>query len=344
MKILKDWKFLLGVGLSLLFIWLAFRKVDFHQMMQAFTAANYWWLIPTVIITFIAHGLRTLRWRYLLDPIERVPLKPLFSALMIGYLFNVFLPAHLGEFIRAYLLAKKRSLSSSVVFGTIVMERIIDVAALFICMALAVLVFPFPDWVRMGGYITFAGIAALFAVLILTKKYPKPALTLVDRLFNPVAPHLAVKLKNVIESFLRGIVPLARPSDYLVVTVLSVLIWACYGYAFQLVLYSFNFVATYSLPWTTSLVLLVITTFGVLVPSSPGYVGTYHWLCQQSLALPAFNVPESPALTFAIVMHAINFVPILVVGLTLLASEGLSFKGLQARAHLHESGETEKDA
>ncbi len=343
MKLLKDWKFLLGLALSLFFMYLAFHKVNFSQMGQAFTAANYWWLLPTLVVIFMAHGLRTLRWRYLLDPIERVPFMPLFSSLMIGYLFNVFLPAHLGEFVRAYLLGKKRALSSSAIFGTVVMERIIDVAALFVCMAVAIVVFPFPSWVRMGGYLTFAFIAVLFAGLVILKKYPRPAYALIDKLFHRVAPHLTEKIKQVMESFLRGIVPLAKPSDYLVVAILSILIWACYGYAFQLVLYSFNFVETYSLPWTTSLVLLVITTFGVLVPSSPGYVGTYHWLCQQSLALPAFNVPESPALTFAFVMHGINFVPILVVGLILLSYEGLSFKNLQAKAHMTEDAPAAKN-
>ncbi len=329
---MKNWKVGLGILISALFLYLAFRKVDFAQMGHAFAAANYWWLIPTLAITFVAHGLRTLRWRYLLEPIHTIPLKPLFSALMIGYLFNDILPAHLGEFVRAYVLGKKQPVSSSAIFGTIVMERIIDVFSLFMLMAVALLVFPFPDWVRMGGYLTFLVIAVIFVVLLLLKKYPQPAFALMDRLIGRASPHLNDRLKRMLESFLNGIVPLRRPSHYLIVTVLSVVIWACYGAAFQLVLYSFDFIAAYHLPWTTSLVLLVITTFGVLVPSSPGYVGTYHWLCQQALALHPFSVPDSQALTFAIVMHGINFLPIIVVGLAMLSIEGLSFKSLKSSA------------
>lgn len=331
-RIMKNWKLILGIIISALFLYLAFRKVDFAQMGQAFAAARYWWLIPTVAITFIAHGLRTLRWRYLLAPIRPIPFMPLFSALMIGYFFNDFLPAHLGEFVRAYVLGRKQPVSSSAIFGTIVMERVIDVFTLFLLMAVALLVFPFPNWVRMGGYLTFGFIALLFIALLLLKRYPEPAMNALQRLAGRRFPHLAGKIKSMLESFLNGIVPLRRPSHYLMVTVLSLLIWACYGMAFQFVLYSFDFIRIYALPWTTSLVLLVITTFGVLVPSSPGYVGTYHWLCQQALALPPFLVPDSQALTFAIVMHGINFLPVILVGLIMISLEGLSFKSLKSSA------------
>jgi glycosyltransferase 2 family protein len=329
---MKNWKLGLGILISALFLYLAFRKVDFAQMGHAFAAANYWWLIPTVAITFVAHGLRTLRWRYLLEPIHTVPFKPLFSALMIGYLFNDILPAHLGEFVRAYVIGKKQPVSSSAVFGTIVMERIIDVLTLFLLMAVTMVVFPFPDWVRTGGYLTFLVIAILFIVLLLLKKYPGPAFALMDRLLGRNAPHLSERIIRMLESFLNGIMPLRRLSHYFIVALLSLVIWACYGAAFQLVLYSFDFIATYQLPWTAALVLLVITTFGVLVPSSPGYVGTYHWLCLQALALSPFNVPNTEAMTFAIVMHGINFLPIIVVGLLVLSIEGLSFKSLKSSA------------
>jgi uncharacterized protein (TIRG00374 family) len=244
-------------------------------------------------------------------------------------MFNMILPAHLGEFVRAYVLGRKGSLSKSAVFGTIVTERIIDVFALFIVMVGAILVFPFPAWVRMGGYLTLFFVLVLFTVLVLMKKYPEPSLRVIDRLLRPLSSSMAEKARNMFVSFMEGIVPLKRRSHYWIVGLMSIVLWAMYGYAFQLVLYAFDFVSIYSLPWTAALVLLVITTFGVLVPSSPGYVGTYHWLCQQALALAPFSIPASPALTFAFVMHGINFLPILIAGLICLSMEGLSVKNLQ---------------
>lgn len=328
-KILKNWKLVVGLLLSLFFLFLAFRKVQVQQMFSAFSKANYWYLIPTVLITFLAHCLRSVRWQYLLRPIAKVEIAPLFRALLIGYMFNIFLPAHLGEFARAYILGKRKPIPSSAIFATIVTERILDVITLFLILVFAIFVFPFPDWVRTGGYLTLGFVLLIFVFLLVLKKYPKKSLALIGWLLSPVAPRLAEKVKAIFNSFLEGFVPLKRPSHYFIVLITSVIIWACYGYAFQLILHAFDFISTYALPWTAALVLLVITTFGVLVPSSPGYVGTYHWLCQQALALAPFNVPDSPALTFAFVMHGINFFPILVVGLICLSLEGLTFKGIQ---------------
>ncbi len=74
----------------------------------------------------------------------------------------------------------------------------------------------------------------------------------------------------------------------------------------------------------------MITPIAVLVPSSPGYVGAYHWLCQLSLGF--FGVPESDALSFAFAVHGVNFLPILVVGLILVPFTGMNIKTMQNEA------------
>jgi hypothetical protein len=70
-----------------------------------------------------------------------------------------------------------------------------------------------------------------------------------------------------------------------------------------------------------TLVLLVITTISVVVPSSPGYVGTWHFLCQVSLAM--FGVPASQALSFAVAIHAVNFLPVLALAILFASYEGV---------------------
>ena len=333
-KVAGYWKVWVGILISLVFMFLAFRKVDFVQMWSAFKAANYWWFIPALIILFTSHWMRALRWRYLLEPIKRVETGVLFSSLMIGYMANTFLPAHLGEFLRAYMVGKKRPVAASAVFGTIVIERIIDVFTMLALLALTMVVFPFPEWVKKSGYISLGAILVLFVLLILMKKFREPSLKWTERLTSFLPQKIRAKINDLLHSFLDGIVPLKSWKHYVIVAILSVLIWICYGAIFQISFYAFDFVAGFALPWYAALVLLVITTISVLVPSSPGYVGTYHYLCQLSLGL--FGVPKSPALTFAFVVHGINFLPILVVGLILISAEGMSMKSLQKKPVLEE--------
>ena len=323
-------RLIIGCLIGLVFLALTGRKVDFSLMWEAFTKVNYWFVLLAVPVIFFSHLLRALRWRYLMDPIKRVDVASLFSALLIGYMANILMPAHLGELLRAYVLGKKREVSASSTFATIVVERIIDVFALLLLMVFAILVYPFPEWINKAGYAMLVGTVGLFVFLILLKKYFAFFERFLNLFLRPLPKKLQERLVRGIERFVLGIVPLRSGWDYPVVAVLSVVIWACYGFIIHLVLYAFDFVTLYHLPWSTSLIVLVVTTIGIVVPSSPGYVGTYHWLCQISLAM--FGVPAGPALSFAILTHGVNFLPVLIVGLILAYYEGVEIFRVQDKA------------
>jgi len=331
---LRNWKFWIGLTVGALFLYLAFRKVDFGQMWDSLREANYWYLLPALLVIFLSHYLRALRWRFFLDPVKRMDTRTLFSSLLIGYGANAVTPAHLGEFLRAYVLSRKRHISMGSVFATIVIERIVDVFSLLALMLLVIFIHPFPDWVVSSGYIMFAGTLGLFFLMVFLKKSVSTADSVLHMLLKPFPERFRDRMKGLIERFRAGIVPLRRWHDYVTVVVLSAAIWACYGLVFYMGLLAFDFISTYHLAWYTSLVLLVITTISVVVPSSPGYVGPYHYLCQVSLAM--FGVPLGPALSYAAVLHAINVLPLLVVGLLLASYEGLRIFGVEITAETSE--------
>ena len=315
-------RLVIGILISVFCIYLAFRKVDIEKMWQAFKQANYWYLVPAAAAISFSHFVRAFRWRYLLDPIKRLDTSSLFSSLIIGYAANTFMPAHLGEFLRAYVLSKKRHISMSPIFATIVVERIIDIFSLLVLMLLAFFVHPFPDWVIKSAYIMFAGTLGLLMFLVFLKKATSPTLRFIGFILKPLPKTFGRKAEVALEKFILGIVPLKRWHDYIAAGFLSLIIWLCYGLVFYFCLHAFDFVGTYELTWSVSLILLVITTIAVVVPSSPGYVGTYHWLCQISLGL--FGVPAGPALSFAFVVHAVNILPVLIVGLFFAHHEGMA--------------------
>lgn len=320
-------KIMLGLLISMGFLFLAFRQLDFQQMKQAFSVANYWLLIPSLIIIFASHWLRSLRWQFLLNPIRKISVRNLFSALLIGYAANNILPAHLGEFVRAFVIGKKRNISVSSTLATIVVERILDVLSLVLIMAFALVIYPFPGWVKKSGYIMFAFAIGLFVFLVLMKVYTEATLKFVQTMLKPLPQSIKTKVEYLSRSFLDGLKPMNSKFDYVIILTLSIVIWSCYWAVIYLNFYTFNLVAEYHLGVTAGLVLLVITTISVVVPSSPGYVGTYHWLCQISLEL--FNVPRAIGLSYAIVVHALNFFPIFIVGFLLAWKEGIKLSRVQ---------------
>ena len=320
-------KLVLGLAVSVFFLYLAFRRIDPNKMGQALGAVRYPFLLIALLLLFLSHWLRAKRHRYFLEPIKPISTGSLFSALMVGYMANTLLPAHLGELVRAVLIGQKERIPKVSVLATIAVERIVDVFCLLILMGMTFIAYPFPEEIRLSGYLTFVFAAVLGAFFLFLKKRPEKALSLVEAVSRPLSKKISDKLVELLGSFRDGLVPLQQPWHYAIVALLSVLVWACYAGLFFVTLYAFDFVETYHLPWSASLVVLVITTVSIVVPSSPGYVGTYHWLCMVALRL--FGVSESPALSFAIVAHAISVLPVSLVGGVLAWKEGISISKVE---------------
>jgi uncharacterized protein (TIRG00374 family) len=323
-------KLALGIAIGAVFFYLAVRRIDIGQMRQALAAADYGWVLIAGVLMLFSHYLRALRWRYFLAPICTVGTLTLFSAVMIGYAANTFMPAHLGEFLRAFVLGKKKNIPSGAAFASIVVERIVDVISLIAVMAFVVIVHPFPPWVERSGWVMLGGSLLLLALLVMCKRHEAGTRALVERLARPLPRPLVVRIGWLTSTFLAGIVPLARPAHYLAAGVLSVAIWVCYAAVYYACLEAFHFVAGYALPWYVGLVVLVLTTISVVIPSTPGYVGTFHYLCQ--VALVMFGVPPSEALSYAVVAHLLGVAPPLVIGLLCANLEGVSIYRTAAEA------------
>ena len=315
-------KLILGVLISIVFLYLAFGKINFTQMLDSFKQANYWLFIPAALATIFAHWLRGLRWRFFLNSIKSVPVLSLFSATLIGYMGNTILPAHLGELFRANVIGNRENIPTSSVLATLVIERIIDVLSLLVIMVMSLLFYPFPEWVTKSGYIMFGLTIGLFVFLLMLKQENNRALALVKWGLKFLPEGMANKIEEIIHAFIKGINGMERKRDYLIVFLLSLFIWFFYWLNLHIVMISFNLVEQYHVNAVSSLVLLVITTIAVVVPSSPGYVGTYHYLCQVSLGL--FGVPSSIGLSFAFVAHGLSILPTAILGLLAAWKEGIS--------------------
>ena len=311
----------LGLAVSGLFLYLAFRQIDFRELLEVIVNSDEGILILALFVLFASHWFRAVRHRYLLEPIKKVKNSSLFSALVIGYMANTLLPAHLGEFLRAYVIGKKEAIPGGSAFATIVVERIIDVISLLIIMGIILMVHPFPEMVKLSAYLTFAVAIGIVGLLALLKLKPKQTLRFVEIIAAPLPGALGNKLSEFFMSFSSGLVGLKNRKSYLMVFTLSVAIWVCYAGVFEIGLYAFDFVELYNLPMHASLVLLVIVTVSILVPSSPGYVGTYHWLCL--IGLGFFGVPDSSALGYAIALHAISIIPVALLGVVFSLRNGI---------------------
>jgi uncharacterized membrane protein YbhN (UPF0104 family) len=72
---------------------------------------------------------------------------------------------------------------------------------------------------------------------------------------------------------------------------------------------------------------LSVINLGLIIPSSPGYIGTYQFLCV--IALSTFSVNKETALSFSIIHHALWYLPLTLLGMVFLWREKLNLANLR---------------
>lgn len=296
-------------------LYLAFRGTDLGALVETIKTANYWWVLASLVLLMISHAVRAWRWRYLMNPIKRgIGFRNLFSGVIIGYLVNNVIPRG-GELARPFVLGKLENVSKTAAFGTVVVERIIDVICFLILIALAPVLYNGPlsqafPWLETASITVTVATGAVLIVLVMLmvrRNWTDALLRLVD----PLLPRrLASVIRSRVHSFLDGFLFLKSPGQTAAILVLSVLVWITYAFMTYIAYFAFGLQET--LDFRSSLVLLAISSIGFAIPT-PGGTGSYHALTSQTLQR-LFLVNPAVALSYATVTHAVNYLGVTIVG------------------------------
>ena len=157
---LRTLQAVVGIGISAVLLWLALRGLDLGQTWLALKGANFWYLIPAVLIYFLGVAIRGLRWQRLLLPIERIPARQAIALLIVSYTVNNVVPARMGDVMRVFMLARETGIRKSASLATVVLERLLDVLAI---LAIIVACTVFLSW--PSPLLTALRIAAVMAIV-----------------------------------------------------------------------------------------------------------------------------------------------------------------------------------
>lgn len=317
-------KTILGILISILFLWLALRKVQYEELVQVVSGAKWEWLIPNIILVVGVMWVRAWRWQLILKPVGKVPYARVYSSTMIGFMVNNVLPARLGEVARAISLGIKAHLSRSATLATIIVERIYDSFTLLLFLWL---VFAFSriseltevGKVRYVGWIFLAINIALLAILIVLQVKNEAAVRWIRKMSSRFSPRIQTVAGEITEKFARGLRMHHDVPTTVGVCLSSLVIWFILGISNYFILMALGFD---HLPIEASFVVLVVVSLMISIPSSPGYVGVFHWAVQISLRIYGLN--DGQALAVAIVLHAAQYIPITLIGLYYLRKEHLT--------------------
>ena len=321
---------ILGFAISIVLLFFLFRKIDFKELVAALIGANYWWLLPNIFFVCFGMYQRAYRWQFMLDPIKRVTYSRLLAATCIGFMANNVLPLRLGEFVRGYSLSSQdRGITKSAALATIFVERMVfDLVALLLIFGVVLFTSHLALEETMREGVLIAVLIALVGIILmlLLALRPTESGSLVSKSLFFLPEGIREKIASIVSKSSRGLEFIRDPRKLAAVSLHTIVLWIFMGLSNYFVFKAFGF----DLPIAASFVLLVVVSISILIPSSPGFLGVYH--AATVWTLETYHIGSTEALSFALVLHAAQYIPITLMGFYFLKKEHLSLKKLEAEA------------
>jgi uncharacterized membrane protein YbhN (UPF0104 family) len=309
-----------GVVVTCAFAWLLLHYVDVAGLTAAFANLSAPWLLLALAFLAAGYVVRIIRWWWMLRALEPdLDLSACIWPFLTSIAVNNTVPFRAGDALRVFGFRRQLRSPPMRVLGTLVVERLLDLLALLAFFFVGLLGLPqgaFPEtFVTIAVWLAGGSLGGVMTLILLAPWLPNLVRTLADRPafaargWSDAIHRLGI---NLVEAL--GVLGAAR--RLVALLGLSLLTWAFEGAVFATVAIAFDTGATPIGPWFA----LATATLATLLPSSPGYVGTFDYFAV--LGLAAYGASQAAALAFALTVHAVLWVPLTALGLGHLLLRG----------------------
>ena len=289
-----------------------YRDFPFSQVSETLIDGVHWdWMLFSLLFGVIPQILRGLRWRLALEPLHEYPSRrSCISAVYMSFAASLIIP-RIGEISRCATLKKVEGTSFPVSLGTVVTERIVD-SALVLLILLATFICAVPAFLRFFSTIGFTTDAFF-------EKFSVGGIIISAICLSLIMGGLAyifIRLKtfnrfqDVFKKFSQGLVSVRQVRNTSLYIFFSISIWLCYFLHFFLAFYAFDF--TSHLGIHAGLLAFCMITVAVLVPT-PNGAGPWHFAVK--VVLMQFGISLSEAILFALIVHALQTLLVIILGI-----------------------------
>jgi uncharacterized protein (TIRG00374 family) len=328
-----------GLLLAAVLIAVTFWNTEWDQLRShlASLAPRHYLVLVAGMCMGVAHVLvRAIRWRTLLEPVRSgIPLYPLFATTALGYAFSLVGTRAGGEILRPALLGLREKTPISAGLGTIAVERLLDLVALLVLGAVALLLPSQLTGVEAtGGMLTtlrgiggmsLAGGLALLVLLALAASRRESLSAWTERRREGGGGRLIGALVGFVSRLLQGAEALRSRRLLLSLALQSIGVWLVVGVGVWLMLLGCG-ISWRAVPFPGIFILLPALAFGIGLPT-PGGVGSYHLVMKATLA-GLFGVDANDAAAASLLHHAATWLPLILLAAVLMVREGLGVADL----------------
>ena len=331
---MKRWQTLvIGLAISALFLILALHRANPAAMLGAFRKARYGFAVLAFGLIILTVLLRGLRWSVLTQ--RRLSVIDSFWLFNIGFLFNNVLPVRLGEFARAALAGRRRGMHFTSALSSIVVERLFDMVSVVILIGIVLIALPLPDWATTAG--AAMGAIALVGIIILAlaARHPNGALATGSRLLALLPRLTREGAYTFLQPFIAGLGGVSDLRTFGLGMGLSIFAWLFSGFVAWVLMLAFWTHA----PLVVGQMVVAAAGLGIAVPGAPAGLGPFEAAVIGSLTATGYEADTSRS--FALALHALNFVATSLFGALGLLREGVSFGQVAHEAQTLHTAERE---
>jgi hypothetical protein len=323
-----------SAALTVFLLWVFLRQAHGPDLLRELGNLQPTYIAAAVAVSLLEFVYRAVRWRWLLEDVGKVRFRSALECSYMGWAVTTLLPARMGEVARPVLIARREPVSPSFALGTVVLEKVLDAVSLLVLLAIYLAFFPFaftsdgdaPALVaalRTGGRLVLLALLVAVGAMATVRRYQGGLGRVLERTVGTLPRASADRLRGIASSFLAGAGRLRTARSALLAGLHTTVVWALACGKHVLLFKAFGM----QLPPYAVIPLLTLIVFGTLVPT-PAAIGSYHKAVQIALTV-LLAQPIAVATSYAIVAHAVVYVPSGVIGMILLAREGVSFTALR---------------
>ncbi len=323
------------------------RDVDIALVASTLRQANWLLLIGLSLPSYLAViQLRAMRWRHLTDPIQPIGVRPLFRATAVGFMANNIFPLRLGEIIRPMYLSREVGASSAALFGTVILERVIDTVMVLglACLAISLRGSGSEDVLARVAYALIPVAAAPLIGVLTLRLAPHLVIGAASWLLRPFPARFGKYLVDVLSRFGEGLGALKGGSHLFWIGLHSILVWFVASTVPMLAGF-WALRIDFGGPFETLVaawIVLAAVGMAVAIPSAPGFFGTYHAACR--IALEPFGVSPELAVALGTLLHAAFWLIVTPLGFAVLRFRHTSWQELERAAENSEDSSSEPNA
>jgi uncharacterized protein (TIRG00374 family) len=329
-------KTILSLLLGALFVYWFVHKLNWLQVWGEVRKANWEQLAFAVAFLLGTYFVRVLRWRTLLGPLARPPLRALFKATMIGFT-ALFLAGRAAELIvRPAALSARERIHPSASYATVMIERVFDMVMVVVFFAVNLIFFEYVGrdadatrmfmWIKVTGVFLLLVAAAGIYGLSSFRRKREGALAYLERRLGRSRNRISAGCLSLLRDISEGLSVLHDTRGLTITVSYTVLLWLMVAVAHLLVVRAFA-IPYAEVPFTGAVFVMGLSMLGSVVPTPGGATGPFH--TATAVALAFLGVEQNKAASIAIILHFVIFAPATVFGMYYLAKEGLSLARLR---------------